>query len=58
MLRFLVQRVFQIQVDILQLGPRPEVLSQELQAGFDAWVVVEALQREHAEQLVPAVVID
>lgn len=41
--QFLVQGKFKVQVDILQLCPRPKVLSQELQAGLDARVVIEAL---------------
>ena len=50
--------IFKVQVDILQLCPRPKVLAQELQAGFDAGIVIEALQLQHVEQTVPAVVID
>lgn len=56
--RFLVQVILKVQVDFLQLCPRPKVLAKELQAGFDAGVDIKALQLQHVEQPVPTIVID
>lgn len=46
------------EVEALDFVPRPLGLAQKLQAGFDGWVAVKAIDVDSSTQLAPAVFLD